>query len=166
MFETDYDRIQVRDVADAAGVALGTIYRYFNSKDHLFACALHAWSAGFESALARTSGGPTLDRVKATFRLAVRAFEKQPRVYAVMIQMQSSKDPHACEVFRAFASAQVGAFGSVLDGSRLPDDKRRDVIAVMSAVLDDNLRRWQLGLATVADVYTAVDRAADLILNR
>src|SRR5439155_18432285 len=39
MVATDYDRIQVKDVADAAGVALGTLYRYFNSKDHLFAFA-------------------------------------------------------------------------------------------------------------------------------
>ena len=32
-----YDAVQMRDVATKAGVALGTIYRYFSSKDHLLA---------------------------------------------------------------------------------------------------------------------------------
>jgi AcrR family transcriptional regulator len=32
-----YDAVQMRDVASEAGVALGTIYRYFTSKDHLLA---------------------------------------------------------------------------------------------------------------------------------
>ena len=47
MFDVDYEKIQVKDVADEAEVALGTLYRYFNSKDHLFACALQSWSQRF-----------------------------------------------------------------------------------------------------------------------
>ena len=31
----EYDQIQVRDVAKRADVALGTLYRYFASKEHL-----------------------------------------------------------------------------------------------------------------------------------
>jgi AcrR family transcriptional regulator len=166
MFDVDYDKIQVKDVADEADVALGTLYRYFNSKDHLFACALQSWSQRFGTQLELSPTGPTADRVKAIYRLAARAFEKQPRVYSVMIQVQSSKDPHAAEVWRAFARQQLGAFGVALETSRLPDQKRLDVVAVMSAVLDENLRSWQLGLQPVADVYTAIDRAADLIFPR
>src|ERR671923_101750 len=35
--EGGYDAVQMRDVGKEAGVALGTIYRYFASKDHLLA---------------------------------------------------------------------------------------------------------------------------------
>jgi TetR/AcrR family transcriptional regulator, cholesterol catabolism regulator len=166
MIDLDYDRIQVKDVADEADVALGTLYRYFNSKDHLFACALRSWSQGFEPQVALSASGPTVDRVKVIYRRAVRAFEKQPRVYGVMIQVQSSKDPHAAETYRSFAHQQSGAFGLALESSRLSEQKQRDVIAVMSAVLDDHLRSWQLGLRPVSDVYSAIDRAAELILGR
>ena len=38
-----YDAVQMRDVAATADVALGTIYRYFSSKDHLLAEALVSW---------------------------------------------------------------------------------------------------------------------------
>jgi len=39
-----YDAVQMRDVATTAGVALGTIYRYFSSKDHLLAETLVEWA--------------------------------------------------------------------------------------------------------------------------
>jgi hypothetical protein len=36
----------------------------------------------------------------------------------------------------------------------------------MSAVLDENLRSWQMGLQPLSAVYTAIERAAELILPR
>jgi AcrR family transcriptional regulator len=166
MFSVDYDRVQVRDVADEAGVALGTLYRYFNSKDHLFACALQSWSGSFGGRLDRSGTGPTGERVKAVYRLAARAFERQPRVYGVMMHVQSSTDPHAAQVYRDFARQQSAVFATTLETSRLSEQKRDDVVAVMSAVLDENLRSWQLGLKPIEDVYRSIDRAADLIFGR
>ena len=43
----EYDAIQMRDVAEEAGVALATIYRYFTSKEHLYAAALLEWASAF-----------------------------------------------------------------------------------------------------------------------
>jgi AcrR family transcriptional regulator len=166
MVDVDYERIQVKDVADEAGVALGTLYRYFNSKDHLFASALQSWAEGFGDHLGRGSHGPTLDRVTATYLRAARAFERQPRVYRTLMQIQSSDDAHANRVWREFAGELVAVFGRTLERSRLAPDKQRDVVAVMSAVLDENLRSWQLGLQPIESVYTAIERAADLILGR
>jgi len=166
MFDVDYEKIQVKDVADRAEVALGTLYRYFNSKDHLFACALQSWSEGFDGRLDPATTGPTVDQIKAVYRLAARAFERQPRVYDVMMRIQTSIDPLAVEVWGSFVRRQSTAFGRALESSRLSEAKRRDVIAVMSAVLDENLRSWQLGLQPVGAVATAIDRAAELILGR
>ena len=165
MIATDYDRIQVKDVADRADVALGTLYRYFNSKDHLFACALQSWSARFGDHLALSPTGPTVDRVRAVYHRAVRAFERQPRVYNVTMQVQSSNDVHATGVFGDFGRQQIAAFGVALETSDLPDAKRRDITDVMSAVLDENLRSWQLGHQPIQAVYDAIDRAARLILE-
>jgi AcrR family transcriptional regulator len=162
MVETDYDRIQVRDAADAARVALGTLYRYFASKDHLFACALLAWGDGFGSRLERAPTGPPVDRVKAVYRRAARAFERQPRVYRAMIQIQSSTDQHATAVFRQFADRQSAAFAEALDA--VDPARLDDVVAVMSAVLDENLRFWQLGFHPITAVYAAIERAAELVV--
>ena len=41
--EGGYESVQMRDVAARAHVAMGTVYRYFTSKDHLLAAALVHW---------------------------------------------------------------------------------------------------------------------------
>jgi AcrR family transcriptional regulator len=51
MATVDYSKIQVKDVAEEANVSLGTLYRYFSSKDHLFACALADWAAPMDAEL-------------------------------------------------------------------------------------------------------------------
>src|SRR4051794_37468752 len=164
MYDVEYDKIQVRDVAEEAGVALGTLYRYFNSKDHLFACALQSWARSFGGHLEHGSDGPTVERVKATYRRAARALDPPPPLSRVLMVVQSSDDDHARAGFREFARDLVTVFGATLDRSRLTVDKRRDVIAVMSAILDENLRSWQLGAQDIDAVYTAIDRTAELIL--
>ena len=77
MRDHDYDSLQMKDITAAAGVALGTTYRYFNSKDHLVAEALLAWSSS-SSARVDCPTGRSVDRVKIAFRRAARAFELLP----------------------------------------------------------------------------------------
>ena len=43
-----YDAVQMRDIAATAEVALGTIYRYFPSKDALLAAAMVEWMEDLE----------------------------------------------------------------------------------------------------------------------
>ena len=38
-----YEGVQMREVATRADVAMGTVYRYFTSKDHLLAATLVTW---------------------------------------------------------------------------------------------------------------------------
>jgi AcrR family transcriptional regulator len=57
--EGGYDAVQMRDVAVRASVALGTIYRYFTSKDHLLAAACVGWVGDLERRLARRPARPT-----------------------------------------------------------------------------------------------------------
>jgi len=163
MVEVDYGKLQVRDVAEEAGVALGTLYRYFTSKDHLFACALNEWSSGFGGRLDRASGAPTVDRVKEVYRRAVRAFEREPRVFDVLLQLQASRDADTMAVFAEFSRRQTEAFGAAL--ADIPSPDRDDIVAVMSAVLTEGLRGRQTGLQSVRDVYARLDRTAELILG-
>ena len=37
---SDYDQVKISEVARDAGVALGTVYRYFASKEHLLAAVI------------------------------------------------------------------------------------------------------------------------------
>src|SRR5471030_2770727 len=74
----EYDAIQMRDVAQEANVALATVYRYFTSKEHLYAAALLEWATNFPGPgrSTRTGHGSDEARLRALMRRAVRAFER------------------------------------------------------------------------------------------
>ena len=79
-----YDAVQMRDVAGLAKVALGTIYRYFPSKDALLAAAMVQWMEDLERRVtARAPEGDTIaERVYDVLRRAVATMERQPKLAA------------------------------------------------------------------------------------
>ncbi len=162
MIEVDYAHIQVKDVAERAGVALGTLYRYFSSKDHLMACALLEWSSSFAERVDQSGTATAVERVKAVYGRAARAFENEPRVFDALMQLQASRDPQATALFSEFGDRQTAAFGAALD--ELPADTRTDIVDIMSAVLSESLRGCQQGNRTRADVRRRIDRAAELLI--
>jgi AcrR family transcriptional regulator len=163
MLQQDYDKVQMKDVAASAGAALGTMYRYFSSKEHLFAEALLSWSEHYGTERASPPDGAAVERLKVAYRRAVRAFERHPPVYGYLLALQGSTDPQAAAVFEQFASRQRGAFATFLP--RVPSPRREDIVQVMNAVLDANLRDWSFRRAPIASVYAAVDRAAELLMR-
>jgi AcrR family transcriptional regulator len=93
--EGGYDAVQMRDVASRAQVALGTIYRYFASKDHLLAaCQLESWRAIGQRIDARPLAGDTAaDRVIELIRRLMRTVEREPQQAAALITASASPDP-------------------------------------------------------------------------
>jgi len=162
MLGRTYDALQMKDVALAADVALGTIYRYFRSKDHLCAEALLRWSERFAR---ETTGrpGPSGERLKVAFRRAARAFERNPSVLSYLTALQSTGDPLAAELYEHFASRQREAFATYVP--RVASPRREKIVMVMSAVLDAALRDFTRGRKPISSVYSAIDDAADLVVG-
>jgi AcrR family transcriptional regulator len=160
----EYDAIQMRDVAKAADVALGTIYRYFTSKEHLYAEALLEWSRGFELR-PRRGAGPDDDanRLRSLLRAAARAFDRQPQMLRARIAIETSTDPNARARWDEFASSLIATFRGALRDT--PDDRADAVVQVTTIVMDTSLRSWALGRQTMAGVLEAVDDAVDLIYS-
>lgn len=165
MRHTEYDRIQMKDVSAAAGVALGTTYRYFASKEQLLAEALLVWSDRFPALEGPAQGsGDARAQLKKAFRRAARAFEPNPTVYGTILVLQSSKDPVAAALFDRFAARRREAFARYLP--EVPSPRRERIVDVMSAVLDASLRGWALRGKPIATVYQALDSAAELLLPK
>src|SRR5689334_9860094 len=101
----EYDRIQIRDVAQEAGVALGTLYRYFSSKEHLYAAVLLEWSALGRANERRSKRGNAERHLRSRIRGVITAFERQPQFYKVHVVLQSSTDPNAKALLTDFAEA-------------------------------------------------------------
>ena len=77
-----YDRVHMRDIADQAGVALGTVYHYFPSKVHLLVMALERELIRFDDYLS-TDLSPLDDpisRLRISVWSLVNAMEQSDRV--------------------------------------------------------------------------------------
>src|SRR5262245_52497845 len=75
----EYEQIQIRDVAQAADVALGTLYRYFASKEHLYAAVLLEWAAFGRAPRGQAATSSPQERLRKRIHAVIRAFERQPQ---------------------------------------------------------------------------------------
>jgi len=103
--EQEYAHIQMRDVATSAGIALGTLYRHFSSKEHLYATVLLEWAALGRSqagAGGRGAAGPGTDRLRDRIHGVITAYERQPQFYRVQVLLRASPDRNARAVLAEF----------------------------------------------------------------
>lgn len=161
----DYDRIQIRDVAEDAGVALGTLYRYFPSKEQLFAEALLVWTNSFETAVRgrRASAETPQERLLVTLRRACRAFERHPQFFRLITTLEVSTDPPTVELFRAHSQRFHEVVLAALHD--LDPDDARDIATVMASVLGSQLRALTLGLISMRAALEQLERAVRLIFG-
>lgn len=161
--ETPYDEIQIKDVAARAELALGTLYRYFPSKEQLFAHALLEWSARFEEAVRRRgpSGDSDPDRLRATLGRAARAFERSPNFFQLITVLEVSKDPEVVGPFAEFSKSFSAALADNLRETE-PDD-REGVVDVLVALFGSLMRGWWLGRIPMREVHNRTDRAIALL---
>jgi AcrR family transcriptional regulator len=95
--EGGYEAVQMRDVAATAEVALGTIYRYFPSKDALLAAAMVEWMEDLERRVTQRAprGSTTTERVYDVLRRAIGTMERQPKLAEAVITALTSDDREA-----------------------------------------------------------------------
>lgn len=163
--ERDYERIQIREVAEGAGVALATLYRYFPSKEQLYAHVLVAWSEGFGTGVppGRSASATDEARVRAALRRAVRAYERHPNFYRLITVLETVSDPVVAELYAGWAGRYGDALRSALHDVD-PEDADA-IVMLLSSLLGSLLRSWSMGKAPISRVYAELDRAVDLVFR-
>jgi AcrR family transcriptional regulator len=160
----EYDQIQMRDVATRAGVALGTLYHYFASKEHLYSAVMLRWFNSFQRRLVRDAlpAGPD-ERIKELLRRTTAAFGRKPQFLRVMFILEASADPHARDLFDQFSAMHAAEHRAALAGY---SDHDVDMIRMTtSSVLGNMLRYFALGHVDIARVDEVVLGAVDLIFG-
>jgi len=161
--ERDYDQIQVRDVAEAADVAIGTLYNYFSSKEHLFAEVLIEWAASLGSGISRNPlrGRTDAQRLTEVFHRSVRAFQRQPQLARLIVTLEASSDPFAAEVLARLGEATTGVYASAMHD--VAPERAEAVVRVLDAVLASGLRAYVAGRSTGAEVSDRLTEAISLL---
>jgi AcrR family transcriptional regulator len=119
--EGGYDAVQMRDVATRAEVALGTIYRYFPSKDSLLLAVMVHWLGDLEQRVSRRppTGDTTVERIMDVMTRALGSMDRDPRLTAAVIGAMTAGDPASVpaidEVSQAMARIMQSAFPPDVD---------------------------------------------------
>ncbi len=155
--------MSMKEIADRSGVALGTIYRYFSSKDHVMAAALVEWTRGLERRLGRSTGatGSAADQLVAIFRQALAAYQRRPAFARLLIFVANSSDPYASQCYREMGPVVFATF----DPPGLDPDTRQQVLALVGALWYHELVEWVKGRRDIRDVEASLERAARFLLR-
>lgn len=161
----DHAQVQMKDVAGEAGVALGTLYRYFRSKDHLMAEVLAHWARGLRTSVERRplSGSTNAERLTDALQRSLRGLQAWPHLARLVLALEASEDPFTREIFARNSADNLEVYLDALSG--LPPHVATDVVRVATSVLDVQLRQWVAGQHSIAEVYDRIGRAVWLVLE-
>ena len=89
-----FEAVQMREVAEAAGVALGTLYRYFPSKVHLLVAVMQDQLRQLHATLREhpPAGDDAAQRVAETLTRAFHALQREPHLADAMVRALTFAD--------------------------------------------------------------------------
>jgi AcrR family transcriptional regulator len=162
--EGGYEAVQMRDVAARADVAMGTVYRYFTSKDHLLAAALVHWVGLLDArlALVPAQGDTAAVRVVDVLDRALRAMGRQPRLVSAVFTALASPDPAAVECQQQVSILMEGIITRAI-GEPHPANLS-DRARVLGHVWYSALVGWVNGWSNIGRVHDELVVAVGLLL--
>ena len=160
-----FDGVQMRDVAAEAGVALGTVYRYFESKERLLLETNLEQVQLLGSRLAdhQPSGATAADRVVDVLRRATRTQTKRPEATAAMVRALGSARPEESDAVARVSEAMTAIITGAMHPGE-PSERDRAVARVLSQVWLSSLIGWVGGVDGPEVVGDDLERAARLLI--
>jgi AcrR family transcriptional regulator len=168
-----FEAVRLRDVASHAGVALGTLYRRFRSKEDLLIAALEQETEGLERRiLQRPPKGETpLERVTAFFAVATRALCRRPNLARALIRAVASGNPELAQRVAAFHERIERLIVMALrdESGRPPEEpyseEERTLAWSINLVWFAMLVGWSGGLHSQAAIVDHTGAAVELMLE-
>jgi len=168
-----FEGVRLRDVAAHAGVALGTLYRRFRSKEDLLIAALEQSIEDHRRRLIERPivGGTPLDRLMRFFQSTTRALCRRPNLARAMIRAVATGDPELTQKMAAF-HARVGELVTMAlreasaPGEGPPvSEEERVLVNSLQMVWFASLVGWSGGLFGQAVIDEQTRAAAERMLG-
>jgi len=133
--------VQIAPVAARAGIAAGTVYRYFPSKTELVAAAIGAFSERELTAVRRAANaapGPLSALAAAVTTFAARALHRRRLAWALIAEPVDPAIDAVRLTFRRALTAEIeGRLAAALRARHLPDqDVRLSAPALVGALIE------------------------------
>lgn len=164
-----WDGVQMREVATRADVALGTLYRYFPSKEHLLISVmlLEVEQLADRLSVRPPEGDDPVQRVIDVLRRANRALQRQPNVTIAMIRALVAGNTDVAPVVAAIREVMRRIISDALGVTTADPVEPRDVLAIdlLGDVWLAALVSWISGVQSSAQVITKLEDATLVLLG-
>lgn len=170
--EGGWDAVQMREVAQRSDVALGTLYRYFPSKEFLLVSVMISDIEGLADRLAvrPPEGDDPVERVIDVLRRANRALQREPEVTVAMIRALVSGNQDIAPavtqtrvLMRRIISDALGADADAAADAN--DDELMMSIDLLSDVWMAALVSWISGVEPPSAVAPKLETATRVLLG-
>ncbi|MCK0089395.1 TetR family transcriptional regulator [Rhodococcus sp. F64268] len=165
--EGGYDAVQMRAVADRSGVALGTVYRYFPSKNQLLVVAMVTQfeEVGKYFSGAELPGDTPHERIMGVLQASVSRLEQDPRQYDALVRAVMFAD--------ASSAPELDRLGHVLTelfaksaGIEVVTEEVLNAVRIVADVWMSTLVAWANGRQSGEGVLEHMDTAVRLVFDR
>ena len=168
-----FEAVRLRDVAAQAGVALGTLYRRFRSKEDLLLAALELALREHERRFYASPpcGASPLERVDAFFAGLTATLCGRPNLARALVRAIASGAPELTLRVAAFHSRTEGWIATSLRGSDAgasvdpPSERERRLASSLLLVWFASLTGWASGVHDEARIVEQTRVAAALMLE-
>ena len=163
--EGGYDGVQMRAVAERADVAIGTVYHYFSSKDHLLAESMELWIEALAGSVERHPpvGDTTLERLLDVLRRTTTGMAENPNVSRAVIGGLIAEGPHGAATQDALHVVFSGMLRTAFDDD-FPADRRDKIIRLLEHIWFSELIAWKNEWNPYEQSVRELEDAAELFL--
>ena len=175
--EGGFEAVRLRDVASHAGVALGTLYRRFRSKEDLLIAAMELETLDLERRMRQkpARGDTEHARIGAFFSTATKGLLRRPNLARALVRAVASGDPELARRIGQFhanmermivASLRGGTTGDAADGAVLPPGELEMQIAdTLEQVWFALLVGWSGGRHSQTAIVEKLSISTELVLR-
>jgi AcrR family transcriptional regulator len=175
--EGGFDNVRQRDVAARAGVALGTLYKSFRSKEDILTAALEREAENLERRMeAKPAAGATrVERIANFFAIVTRGLCRKPKYARAVLRAMASGEPEVAGKVAAYQERITGLIIAAMRGvGRLsyadakaapPTKKEATTAFALQRYWFAALVGWSAGLINVNEIIDEVG-AMGAILER
>jgi AcrR family transcriptional regulator len=173
--EGGFDNVRQRDVAAKAGVALGTLYKSFRSKEDILTAALEREAEMLERRMeAKPAVGSTrVDRVDNFFSIVTRGLCRKPKYARAVLRAMASGEPEVAGKVAAYQERIAGLIIAAMrgvgrlsysDAKASPPTKKEAASAfALQQYWFASLVGWSAGLNSVNDVVSQIRMMATVL---
>ncbi len=175
--EGGFDNVRQRDVAARAGVALGTLYKSFRSKEDILTAALEREAEILERRMESkpATGASRVERVANFFGIVTRGLCRKPKYARAVLRAMASGEPEVAGKVAAYQERIAGLIIAAMRGvGRLsyadakaapPSKKEAKMAFALQQYWFAALVGWSAGLININEVVDEVG-AMGAILER